>query len=129
MMPTTDFEPDEAGAKPAASPPNKTGRAFASLKRELTDEELASPGTQKMLLEELARLENENATLQSFRDRFYNSDKQLAVSVDRLRHKLSLEIVASACLVIGAAALGYAPKAWDNQPNGWIALVFGAVLI
>jgi hypothetical protein len=128
-MPTNELQPDDAGATPIAARPNKAGRALASLKRELTDEELTSPGAQKMLLEELSRLSDENVALQAFRDKFHNSDKQLAVVTEKAKHNLALEIVASSCLAIGAAALGYAPKVWSSQPSGWIALVFGAVLI
>jgi hypothetical protein len=110
-------------------PENKTGRALSHLKRELTDEELASPGALKMLLEELERQREENIALQSYRDRFYSTDKELSTVKEKLKGNRSVEIVSTACLAVGAATLGYAPAAWNAQPTGGIVLVFGSVLI
>jgi hypothetical protein len=125
---TNELQPDDAGATPALSPEDKTGRALSRLKRELTDEELATPGAIKMLLEELERRREENGALQSFRDRFYDTDKQLSIATEKLKSNLSGEIISTACLAVGAAALVYAPVVWSAQPSGWIALVFGGVL-
>lgn len=81
-----------------------------------------------MLLEELERRREENSGLQSFRDRFYTADKELSIANEKLKNNLSSEIISTACLAVGAAALVYAPVVWDKQPSGWIALVFGSVL-
>jgi len=124
-----ELQPDDAGATPATLPSNKVGRALSRLKRELTDDELSSPGAQKLLLQELERLLDENGALQSYRDKFQVSDKQLAVARESLKRNVAAEVVSGGCLVIGAAALGYAPAAWSSQPSGWIALTFGAVLV
>jgi serine phosphatase RsbU (regulator of sigma subunit) len=123
-----ELQPDDRGASPALSPENKTGRAFSRLKRELTDEELATPGVTKMFLEELERRREENSALESFRDRFYNADKELSIAKEKLKSSLSADIISTACLAVGAAALVYAPVVWTTQPSGWIALIFGAVL-
>jgi hypothetical protein len=98
------------------------------LKRELTDEELSSSGTQKMLLEELERLTEENARLASYQDDFHEADKGLAVLKEKQKRNISAEIVSGSCLATGAAALGYAPAVWASQPSGYIALAFGIVL-
>lgn len=81
-----------------------------------------------MLLEELERLGEENGILESFRDKFYASDRQLAVLIEKQKRNVSMEIISGSCLAVGAAALGYAPAVWDTQPNGGITLVFGALL-
>lgn len=128
-MPMNELQPDEVGATPVEPRPNKVGRALASVKRELTDEDLASPGAQKMLLEELERLREDNVTTHVFRNKFHDTDKQLAVATEKLKHNVAVEIVTSGCLAIGAAALGYVPAAWSHQPDGWIALIFGVVLL
>jgi len=127
-MATNELQPDDAGATPALPQHNKPRRALSRLKRELTDEELGSPGAQKMLLEELERLGEENSVLQSYRDKFHDSDKQLAVVNEKRRRDIAMEVLSGGCLTIGAAALGYAPAVWSAQPSGWISLVFGAVL-
>jgi hypothetical protein len=124
-----ELQPDDTGASPSLTPENKTGRALSRLKRELTDEELASPGALKMILEEIERQREENIALQSYRDKFYESDKQRAVMGEKIKSRLSVEIISTACLAIGAAAIGYAPAVWKAQPSGWIALAFGGVLM
>jgi len=82
----------------------------------------------KMLLEELERSREEIHTLESYRDRFYGCDKELSIATEKLKGNLSVEIISTACLAIGAAALVYAPEVWKDQPSGWIAVIFGAVL-
>ncbi|HUA22084.1 MAG TPA: hypothetical protein VMU80_18165 [Bryobacteraceae bacterium] len=128
-MPSDDLQPDESGASPAHSPESKAGRALSRVKRELTDEELASPGALKMILEEIERQREETAELRTYRDKFYESDKKLAIINEKVKGGLAVEIVSTACLAVGAAAIGYAPATWSSQPSGWITLAFGAVLI
>ena len=127
-MAINELQPDDAGATPAVPQHNKSRRAFSRLKRELTDEELGSPGAQKMLLEELERLGEDNSVLQSYRDKFYDCDKHLTVANAKLKRTIGMEILSGGCVAIGAAAMGYAPAVWTSQPTGWISLVFGAVV-
>jgi hypothetical protein len=124
----TDVQPEESGATVAQPPLTKSRKALSGLKRELTNEELSSTGAQKMLLEELERLTDENNTLSSYRDDFHRVDKDLAVSKEKHKRNISAEIVSGSCLAIGAAALGYAPAVWASPPSGWISLAFGIVL-
>jgi hypothetical protein len=127
-MSTSQTQPDEQGAQPVEALIPKTRKALSRVKRELSEEDLATPGVQKMLIEELERAEEENNELKAFRDKFYVADKDLAVSKQKLKGWSSMEIISTACIAIGAAALVYVPEAWKTQPSGWIALVFGAVL-
>lgn len=128
-MASIDSQPDEVGAQPVATAAPKARQALSRLKRELADEELSSPGTQKMLLEELERLDAENRDLKQYRDKYFSADKIVAVLYEKLAKSTKVEIISSTCLAVGAAALGYAPVLWDKQPSGWIAIAFGAVLI
>lgn len=127
-MPIDEVQPDEAGAKPVSSQEPKARRALSRLKRELTDEELSSPGVQKLLLDSLERAAEENATLEPFRDKYYESDKQKCILEEKLKTHVALELVSTGCVAVGAAALVYAPIAWANQPDGGIALGFGIVM-
>ncbi|WP_136256499.1 hypothetical protein [Metallibacterium scheffleri] len=128
-MSQQEQQPEESGAIVTTVPATKTRRALSGLKRELTDEELAAPGTQKMILEELERLSDENSRLSSFKDDYHRADKNLAVVEEKQKRNIAAEIVSGSCLAVGAAALGYAPAVWASPPSGVIALVFGAVLI
>lgn len=127
-MATNELQPDEAGAKLVSTPEPKARRALSLLKRELTDEELASSGVQKLLLDALERAAEENEELKPFRDRYYQSDKQRAILDEKLKTRVALEIISTGCIAIGAAAIVYAPVAWEHQPDGGIALGFGIAL-
>ena len=127
-MAPAEPQPEENGAKPAQPQTAKVRKALSQVKRELSAEELTSPGVQKMLVEELERVEDENSEFRSFRDQFHKVDKDLAVLQGKQKIRIGAEIVSGACLAVGAAAVGYAPGVWGVQPTGVIVLVFGAVL-
>jgi hypothetical protein len=123
-----DIEPVVTpGEKPPAIP--KGRQSLSKIKRELTDDELKSPAVQKLLIDELEQLERERGELVDYRDRFYASDKEAGILKEKLKRSISSEIISSACFVVGAAALGYAPVLWIKQPDGYICIIFGAVLI
>ncbi len=104
-------------------------RSFSKLRRELDEEELNTTAVQKLLIDEIERLERENVDLLDYRDKFYQSDKSKAVLEQKLKINISQEIIAGGCMTVGAASLGYAPALWASQPAGWIAIAFGGVLI
>lgn len=126
-----DIEPQETGeGVPNAFSKGTSGRkSFASLRRELNEEELLSPAVQRMLIDEIERLDIERDELYSFRTKFHESDKRAAILDERFKGKISIEIIHIACITVGAAALGYAPSIWQTQPTAWMTAVFGVVLI
>jgi hypothetical protein len=129
-VPSSDAQPDEAGSKPIVGDETpKSHRAFSRLKRELSDEELSSPGVQKLLLDYLAQADDENATLKSYRDRFHDADKRNGVLEEKLKTNAATEMISVGSLAVGAAALGYAPSLWSTPHGGLFALAFGTVLI
>jgi hypothetical protein len=128
-MPHDENQPDEVGSQPIAAEAPKAHRAFSRLKRELTDEELGSSGVHKLLLELLQRAEEDNVDMKPFRDRYYQADKQNGVLQEKLKSNLATEVISMGSLTVGAVALGYAPSLWKSQPGGWLAVVFGLVLI
>ena len=124
MLPS-DIQPDESGSKPVtAEEAPKTHRAFSRLKRELSDEELNSPGVQKLLLDYLAQADDEITTLKSFRDKFYEADKRNGVLEEKWRVHIAAEVLSTGMIAVGAAAIVYG----SGQPSSEIALVFGGVL-
>jgi hypothetical protein len=124
----SELQPDEVGARPVTGQVPKARRTLALLKRELSDEELSSPVVGKMLVEELERAEEEIVELKTFRDKFTEADKRVAVQNEKLKGNVAIEIISTGCIAAGAAALVYAPEAWKSQPNGWISVIFGGVL-
>lgn len=126
-----DVEPIEPSEPIAAvTPKGNSGRkSFSNLRRELTDEELTSAAVQRMLLDELERLDRECADLCLIRDRFHICDKRVGILEERFKSKVSLEIMHVTCFLISGSSLGYAASNWGTQPTvSILALVFGGVL-
>ena len=129
-MPIPDNQPDEAGARPIAlEDAPKSHLVFSRLKRELSDEELSSPGVQKLLLDYLAQAEAEIATLKSFREMFHSADKRNGVLEEKLKVNTSAEVVSTGTIAIGGVILGYATQLTSTPYGGWLALGCGGLLI
>ncbi|MDQ2975980.1 MAG: hypothetical protein M3R69_11300 [Acidobacteriota bacterium] len=107
----------------------KERRSFSKLRRELSDDELLSPAIQRMLLDEIERLDKQVSGLENYRKGFYESDKRAAVLEQKVNRSLSSELIFGVCLCVGAASLGYAPAVWKSQPSGYLAIAFGVILI
>jgi hypothetical protein len=122
-------QPDEHGAQPIEAPVFKTRKALARVPRELSQEDLATPGVQKMLIEELERAEEDVSELKAFRDKFHVADKDLAVTKQKVKGWTAMEMISTACIAVGAAAFAYAPEAAKTPSGGWIAAGSGAVLM
>ena len=110
-------------------PQRKGQSAFQNIDRELSEDDLINPAVAKLLLGEKDRLEIENAELRNYQEKFYETDKMVAVLKEKSQTNLATEIISVVLFTVGAAMLGYAPALWESQPSGWIALVLGAVLI
>ena len=128
--PQPDVEPSDPSEVIAAAPKGNSGRrSFSNLRRELTDEELTSAAVQRMLLDELERLDRECADLGLIRERYHTCDKKVGVMEERFKTKVSLEIMHVTCFLISGSALGYAASNWVAQPTvSLLALVLGGVL-
>ncbi len=123
-----DVEPEDSG-KGIPIKRLKGRRAFTNVRRELSDEELSSPAVQRMLIDDIERLEKENFDLLEYQEKFHEADKKAAILEEKLKASVTQEIAFGVCLTLGAASLAYAPSVWTNQPTGWIAIAFGAFLI
>lgn len=128
-----DQEPlaESITASPEPAKAKARRKALSNLRRELSDQELTSPAVQKLLLDEIDRLEEDNTELVGYRGRFYESDKRAAVLEQKSRVSVAYEIISLSCITVGGAAIGYAPSAWtvEQQPSGYMFLVFGIVLV
>lgn len=126
-----DVEPSDSSAATVTIAPkgNSGRRSFSNLRRELTDEELTSAAVQRMLLDELERLDRECGDLSSVREKFHTCDKRVGVLEERFKAKVSLEIMHVTCFLISGSALGYGTSNWGAQPTvSLLALIFGGVL-
>ena len=113
--------------------PRRKGRPFRDLSRKLSPEELRGTGTQKMILDLLDQLQDENEELKEFKERFHERDKEVAVLLERLKKSKAQDIVIGATLAGGSLILGHLPSLLlpTGFPSsiGWIALVVGGLLV
>ena len=123
-----EAEPEDTGEVMPVSY-GKGRRAFTNVRRELSDKEMSLPAVQRMLIDDIERLEKEKFELAEYQSKFHGADKRSAILEEKIKSSMSREIGFSVPLTVGAAALGYAPSAWASQPNGWISIAFGVVLI
>jgi hypothetical protein len=102
-MATSQSQPDESGSQRVETQIPKTRKALSQVKRELSEADLATSGVQKMLIDDLERAEDEISDLKTFRDKFYTTDTELAVSKEKLKTRLSIEVISTGCIALGAA--------------------------
>lgn len=123
-----DVEPADEGLEtPLPSP--KGRQSFRQVRRELTEDELSSPAAQRLLLDELERLDSENSDLKSFQGKFHAADKRAGILDEKLKRHTALEILSSGALLAGALALGYAPKVWSSDATGPMLVALGVILV
>ena len=109
--------------------PRKGRQAFRKITRELSDEDLKNPAVQRILLDEIEKLEYEKDFLNQYRDQFHEADKHVEVLKEKIRTVRAIEILSGVCFTFGAGAIGYAPALWQSQPLGYIAFTFGVLLV
>ncbi len=122
-----DVEIDVEPSKDEGASHIKSSRkAFSKLATELTDDELNSPGVQKMLLAEIARLESTVIYTEKFKDKFHEADKDRAVLKEKEKTFIFSEILYSVSLTLGAALIGISPSL---KTSPFIIGAIGALLI
>ena len=119
----------ERNTAPEQTAPSTGRRAFRSIRRELTQEELGQPGAHKFLLADLERSEERCDQLEQFVSRYHEADKRAAVYEEKLRTVAAVDVAFGVGVGLGGAVMGLAPSVWDAKYAGPIALVVGLLLI
>ncbi len=104
-------------------------RPFSKLATELTDDELGSPGVQKMLLAEVSRLEAEIVESARFKEKFYEADRERAILKEKVKASIYLEILYSISLTLGALLIGFTSSINSTQDSAITIGVIGALFI
>jgi hypothetical protein len=108
--------PEETGATPVEPALAKNDqRAWAGIARDLTPEDLSSPGAQKLLLDNLEQLSRENQKLSSLQDELHTALLENCRLNGRLDTKKAIEIASMAMSNVGAVLVGFGPFVWDSQ--------------
>lgn len=123
---------DISKAPPADSAVPASGRrvAFRDVRRQLTDDELTSPGVQKLLLDMLEDADEEKETLRSYIGLYHEADKRAAVFSENLKSQTSVEVFFGVGVGLGGAIIGLAPFLWGDKPEyGAITGIIGLGLV
>ncbi len=95
----------------------------------LTDEEMASSGTQKMILDSIEQLQQEVEELKGFRDKYYEADKKIGILQEKAKTKIALEVLSTGSIAVGGGALAFSRTVWaDPNGLGMMLAIFGAVM-
>jgi hypothetical protein len=122
-----DIEPpisDGTSVPIQATKPISSRKSLSKISRELKDEDLASPAAQKMLLDEVERLETESQEGKDYRNRFHIADRDVAIYKEKLKFHKSLEVVHIACTTTGGICLGNA-----TSTNPLIGIIGGVLVL
>ena len=74
-----DVEPKSIGQVPLSSDATKEKGVYSNLKRQLTEDDLNSPGTQRLILAELDKYDECKKELNYYKDQYHRKDKENAV--------------------------------------------------
>lgn len=100
---------EDTEGQPGPSPPEGQ-QAFRKISRELTEQDLANAAVQKLLLNEIDRLEKEKEEYKHYMELFHEANRKVAVLEQQSRTALALDTIAfGGFLTIGALLLGVAP--------------------
>ena len=131
MNPTDepDIEPEDTGNRSDKTPTKKSGsrRSLNNLRRELSDDELKSPAVQKLLIDDIERLEREEERARDLSEKYHASDKKSGILEEKLTTARSTEVLHIACITIGGVALGAASNTWILGAIGGVLIVAGII--
>jgi len=120
----------------SSKPPNETQtpksrrQALTNVRRQLTDEELANPGLQKLLLDMLEIAESERDSNKIYITSFYEADKKAAILGERLLADKRVDIFFGVGVGLGGTIVGLSPFFGEIKGfYGIICAIIGVVLI
>lgn len=109
---------------------NKSADAYGNLARGLTGEELSQTGTQKLVLNDLAKAEAKVKELEPFRDKYYTILTEKCVLDEKLAKTKKAEILYSFCITSGGIIIGLAKIFYEkNADLAVIMITIGGLLI
>lgn len=127
---------EETGAQPVAAQgvgTKEPARGFLNVaRRNLTEEELASPGVQRFLIAEIERLDQLCADHQTFVTGYHDQRVTIAILSEQTKSSRWNEILFVVCLSVGSAGIGASSNyfsivgAW---PTGVVVLALSLILI
>ncbi len=122
-------EPIGEGGQDETQKPKGQRRSFGKVRRELTEEELGSSGVQKMMLDELERMEGAEAELKSTARDLYEARTSLAVATEKLKPHHAFDVLSTGTVAAGSLIFGAAFSTNDNNKLFWTLIFISVVLV
>ena len=104
-------------------------KPYSKIAVELTDEDLKSPGVQKLLLAEISRLEHHSLKYEFCKDELSSANQKCAVLEEKQKKHTFTEVLYTAGLGVGATMIGLTPSVKESSFPPLVILGLGAVLI
>lgn len=95
-------------------------KPLSGLNRQLTEDDLKSPGVRKLLLGQLDEYETCKSKLEITMKNFYSKDKETAVLSEKLKSYVNFDLIYTSLLSVGSILIGY----YASQPNQGLILLF-----
>lgn len=109
---------------------SKNKGVYSNLRRQLSEDDLNSPGTQRLILAELDKYDECKQELNFYKEAYHRKDKENAVYRQQLYSNKAFDIVYSFLLAVGPAILGLTPMVMTiNVVLGWIMIVLGSICL
>jgi hypothetical protein len=103
--------------------------SFGKVRRDLTEDELGSSGVQKMMLDELDRMDQSEIELKSVSEKYYVDKAALAVAQEKLKTHNAFDVLSTGSVAIGSLLFGAAFSFREGDTQFWIGISLSIVLI
>ncbi len=128
---TEQSVPEPASTEIVGTAPSRSRRpSFGGLRRQLTNEELQSPGIPKLLLDMLEEAETSRDEYKSYVDAYHAADKRAEVLGEKVNRDTAINIFFGVGVGLGGSIVGLSPFFWEKGAlYGSICLLIGIGLI
>ncbi|UGY08311.1 hypothetical protein [Phyllobacterium pellucidum] len=120
---------DQGGTNSSAPEPKGRRLSFGKVRRELTEDELGSSGVQKMLLDELDRMDGAEIELKTMSTRFHETNAALAVSQEKLKTHNAFDIISTGGIASGSLLFGVAFSLQGNDKLFWVLVALSVITV
>lgn len=103
---------------------------YSNLKRQLSEEDLNSPGTQRLILAELDKYDECKKDLNFYKEAYHRKDKENAVYKQQISNNKAFDVVYSFLLAAGPAILGLSPSVCEKDKTiGVMLIIIGVICL
>ena len=121
--------PEAPKTDESASESKRSRSPYAQLPFDLTTDEMAQSGTQKMLLGEVERLSADESELKDCKKRLHQVEVSCAVLRSKFKQYTALEILYTMSVAAAFAVFGYLPSVSPWKNIHYVALAIGIALV